>query len=62
MYRPSSGHPFRVAVPTGCSATGELAAFVASASAEIDNLDVAESTHENVVVDITRKISQPIHS
>ena len=55
MSRPSPGHAItmRVAAPAGFSATSELAAAAASAGAEITALDMIESTHRSVVVDIT---------
>ncbi len=55
MSRPTPGHAItmRVSAPAGFTATTELAAAAAAAGAEITALDVIESTHENVIVDIT---------
>jgi malate dehydrogenase (oxaloacetate-decarboxylating) len=55
MLRPTPGHAItmRVSAPAGFTATMELAAAAAEAGAEITALDIIESTHENVIVDIT---------
>ena len=55
MSQPSPGHAItmRVSAPAGFSATSELAAAVAAAGAEITALDMIESSHRDVVVDIT---------
>ena len=52
----------RVSAPTGFTATSELANAAASAGAEITALDMIESTHENVVVDITCNTSGEEHA
>ncbi len=64
MSRPSPGHAItmRVAAPAGFSATSDLTAAVASAGAEITALDVIESTHERVVVDITCNTADEEHA
>ena len=64
MSRPSPGHAItmRVAAPAGFSATSELAAAAASAGAEITALDMIESTHRNVVVDLTCNTSDEDHA
>jgi malate dehydrogenase (oxaloacetate-decarboxylating) len=64
MSRPTPGHAItmRVAAPTGFSATSELTAAAASAGAEITALDVIESTHESLVVDITCNTSDEEHA
>ena len=64
MSRPTPGHAItmRVAAPAGFSATSELTAAAASAGAEITALDVIESTHENLVVDITCNTSGEDHA
>ena len=64
MSRPSPGYAItmRVAAPAGFSATSELAAAVASAGAEITALDMIESTHRSVVVDITCNTSDEDHA
>src|SRR5215218_3933608 len=51
----------RVDAPAGFSATSELAAVVASVGAEITALDVIESAHETLVVDITCNTSGEEH-
>ena len=63
MPSPSPGYAItmRVAAPAGFNATSELAAAVALVGAEITALDVVESTHENVVVDITCNTSGEEH-
>lgn len=55
MPSPSPGYAItmRVAARAGFNATSKLAAATASVGAEITALDVVESTHENVVVNIT---------
>ncbi len=55
MTRPTPGHAItmRVSAPAGYTATSELAAAAAAAGAEITALDVIESTHQSVTVDIT---------
>ena len=52
----------RVSAPTGFTATSELTNAAASAGAEITALDVIESTHENVVVDLTCNTSGEEHA
>jgi malate dehydrogenase (oxaloacetate-decarboxylating) len=62
--QPSPGHAItmRVAAPAGFRATSDLAAAVASAGAEITALDIIESTHGSVVVDITCNTSDEAHA
>ena len=64
MSRPTPGHAItmRVAAPAGFSATSELTAATASAGAEITALDVIESTHQSLVVDITCNTSDEEHA
>ena len=64
MSRPTPGHAItmRVAAPAGFNATSELAAAAASAGAEITALDVIESTHQSVVVDITCNTADEEHA
>ncbi len=52
----------RVDAPAGFSATSELAAAVASVGGEITALDVIESAHETLVVDITCNTSGEEHA
>ena len=64
MPQPSPGHAItmRVAAPAGFGATSDLAAAVASAGAEVTALDIIESTHGHVVVDITCNTSDEAHA
>ncbi|MEO8750184.1 MAG: NAD-dependent malic enzyme, partial [Allobranchiibius sp.] len=64
MSRPTPGHAItmRVSAPTGFSATSELTAAAAAAGAEITALDVIESTHENVIVDLTCNTEGDAHA
>ncbi|MEO5744202.1 MAG: NAD-dependent malic enzyme [Terracoccus sp.] len=64
MSRPSPGYAItmRVAAPAGFSATSELTAAAASAGAEITALDVVESTHQDIVVDITANTEDEAHA
>ncbi|MEO7069484.1 MAG: NAD-dependent malic enzyme [Nostocoides sp.] len=64
MSRPTPGHAItmRVSAPAGFTATTELAAAAAAAGAEITALDVIESTHENVIVDITCNTADDAHA
>src|SRR4028119_1627631 len=64
MSRPTPGHAIttRVAAPAGYSAPSELAAAAASAGAEITALDMIESTHSTVVVDMTCNTADEEHA
>ena len=64
MSSPTPGHAItmRVSAPTGFSATSELASAAAAAGAEITALDMIESTHQSVVVDITCNTSGEDHA
>ncbi len=64
MSRPTPGHAItmRVAAPAGFSAAAELTAAAASAGAEVTALDIIESTHENVVVDVTCNTADEEHA
>lgn len=64
MTRTSPGHAItmRVSAPAGFSATADLTAAVASAGADITALDMIESTHQSVVVDITCNTSDEAHA
>ena len=61
---PSPGHAItmRVSAPAGFSATSELAAAVAAAGAEITALDMIESSHRDVIVDITCNTADEPHA
>jgi len=63
MPSPSRGCTItmRVAASAGLSAASELATAAASVGAEITALDMIESTHESVVVDITGNTSGEEH-
>ena len=62
--RPTPGHSItmRVSAPAGFGATSELTAAAAAAGAEITALDIIESTHENVIVDITCNTEDEAHA
>jgi malate dehydrogenase (oxaloacetate-decarboxylating) len=64
MSRPSPGHAItmRVSAPTGFSATSELTAAAAATGAEITALDVVESSHQDLVVDITCNTEGDAHA
>ena len=64
MSSPSPGYAItmRVAAPAGFNATSELTAAAAAAGAEITALDMIESTHRSVVVDITCNTSGEEHA
>ncbi|WP_026819460.1 NAD-dependent malic enzyme [Arthrobacter castelli] len=55
MASPSPGHSItlRVKAPSSFTATTELAAAVGAAGAAITALDVAESRHDSIIVDVT---------
>ena len=61
MSSPSPGYASRVAATAGFTAYPERVPAVASAGAKIAALDVAESTHKNVVVAITCNTSGDEH-
>ena len=62
--RPTPGHSItmRVSAPAGFGATSELTAAAAAAGAEITALDIIESTHESVIVDITCNTEDEEHA
>ena len=55
MAAPSPGYSLtlRVQAPASITATSELASAVGSAGAHITALDVAESNHTHMVVDVS---------
>ncbi|MGI8458280.1 MAG: NAD-dependent malic enzyme [Propionibacteriaceae bacterium] len=63
MPSPSPGYSItmRVDAPAGFSATSELASAAATVGAEITALDIIESTHGRVLVDITCNTSGEEH-
>jgi malate dehydrogenase (oxaloacetate-decarboxylating) len=63
MSSPTPGHAItmRVEAPTSFNITSELTAAAASTGAEITALDMIESTHQGVVVDITCNTSGEDH-
>ena len=64
MANPSPGNSItlRVEAPSSFSATSELAAAVGAAGAAITALDVTESHHETLVVDVTCNTTDDEHA
>jgi len=64
MANPSPGNSItlRVEAPSSFSATSELAAAVGAAGAAITALDVTESHHETLVVDVTCNTTDDAHA
>src|SRR6478752_931212 len=64
MANPSPGNSItlRVEAPSSFSATSELAAAVGAAGAAITALDVTESRHETLVVDVTCNTTDDAHA
>jgi malate dehydrogenase (oxaloacetate-decarboxylating) len=64
MANPSPGNSItlRVAAPSSFTATSELAAAVGAAGAAITALDVTESHHETIVVDVTCNTTDDDHA
>jgi malate dehydrogenase (oxaloacetate-decarboxylating) len=64
MANPSPGNSItlRVEAPSSFSATSELAAAVGAAGAAITALDVSESHHETLVVDVTCNTTDDEHA
>ncbi len=64
MASPSPGNSItlRVEAPSSFTATSELAAAVAAAGAAITALDVTESHHERLVVDVTCNTTDDAHA
>src|SRR4051794_20254295 len=64
MANPSPGNSItlRVAAPSSFTATSELAAAVGAAGAAITALDVSESHHETLVVDVTCNTTDDEHA
>src|SRR5690349_4672072 len=64
MANPSPGNSItlRVAAPSSFTATSELAAAVGAAGAAITALDVTESHHEKIVVDVTCNTTDDDHA
>ena len=64
MANPSPGNSItlRVEAPSSFSATSELAASVGAAGAAITALDVSESHHETLVVDVTCNTTDDAHA
>src|SRR4051794_32432508 len=64
MSSPSPGHAItmRVAAPAGYSATSDVTAAAAAVGAEVTALDMIESAHGSVVVDITCNTSDEAHA
>ena len=64
MANPSPGNSItlRVEAPSSFTATSELAAAVGAAGAAITALDVTESHHETLVVDVTCNTTDDEHA
>ncbi len=64
MRAPSPGYAItvRVETPTSADATGGLVAAVARAGGSLTALDIAESTHDRLVVDVTYDASDADHA
>jgi malate dehydrogenase (oxaloacetate-decarboxylating) len=64
MATPSPGNSItlRVEAPSSFTATSELAAAVAAAGAPVTALDVVESHHERIVVDVTANTTDEDHA
>ena len=64
MANPSPGNSItlRVAAPSSFTATSELAAAVAAAGAAVTALDVTESHHDTLVVDVTCNTTDEDHA
>ncbi|MBG0740843.1 NAD-dependent malic enzyme [Paeniglutamicibacter antarcticus] len=64
MATPSPGNSItlRVEAPSSFTATSELAAAVAAAGAAVTALDVTESHHERLVVDVTCNTTDDAHA
>ena len=64
MANPSPGNSItlRVSAPSNFTVTSELAAAAASAGAAVTALDIVESQHESVVVDITANTTDDAHA
>ncbi|MBP2413004.1 malate dehydrogenase (oxaloacetate-decarboxylating) [Arthrobacter stackebrandtii] len=64
MANPSPGNSItlRVSAPSNFTVTSELAAAVGAAGAAVTALDVTESRHESIVVDITANTTDDAHA
>ena len=64
MASPSPGNSItlRVDAPSGFSAASDLASAVGNAAAALTALDVVESSHRSVVIDITCNTTDPEHA
>ncbi|MFQ4150587.1 NAD-dependent malic enzyme [Arthrobacter sp. LAPM80] len=64
MANPSPGNSItlRVSAPSNFTVTSELAAAAASAGAAVTALDIVESQHESIVVDITANTTDDAHA
>ncbi|MFC8304073.1 NAD-dependent malic enzyme [Specibacter sp. NPDC057265] len=64
MANPSPGNSItlRVSAPSNFTVTSELAAAAASAGAAVTALDIVESAHESIVVDITANTTDDAHA
>ena len=64
MSTPSPGYAvtLRVELPATADSTGGLTAAVSSAGAALTALDVVESTHNSIVVDVTCNATDEEHA
>ena len=64
MANPSPGFSvtMRVNAPSSYSVTSELAHAVGAADAQVTALDVVESSHDQIVVDVTANCTSPEHA
>src|SRR5262249_38810796 len=63
MPAPSPGYSItvRVEAPASSRATGELTAVIGTAGGALTALDVAESHHDSIVVDVTCDVTDAAH-
>ena len=64
MTNPSPGNSItlRVSAPSNFTVTSELAAAASAAGAAVTALDIVESQHDSIVVDITANTSDDEHA
>ena len=64
MATPSPGNSItvRVVSPSGAQATGQLTAAIAAAGGALTALDVVESHHDRLVVDVTCDATDDEHA
>ena len=64
MATPSPGNSItvRVVSPSGAQATGQLTAAIAAAGGALTALDVVESHHDRLVIDVTCNTTDDEHA